>query len=174
MKGVRTFRLAAVLLASALAAPVFAADVKIGYVDLQRALNESEAGKRAKADFKVQVDRLEGQLKSKKDELERLKDELDRKAVVMRDEERRKLQDDFEHKRLDLKRRFEDSQAELQKKDNELTGEIIHDLQDIIKQIGDRDKYTLILELSSAPVLYTDKSSDLTDQVLSAYNAKHK
>ncbi|HYC22236.1 MAG TPA: OmpH family outer membrane protein [Candidatus Bathyarchaeia archaeon] len=174
MKAAWAFRLVAAVLASALAAPVFAADVKIGYVDLQRALNESEAGKRAKADFKVQVDKLEGQLKGKKDELDKLKDELDRKSVVMRDDERKRLEDDFQHKRLDLKRKFEDSQAELQKKDNELTGQIIQELQEIIRQIGDRDRYTLILEISSAPVLYTDKSSDLTDQVLTAYNAKKK
>jgi outer membrane protein len=174
MKAAWAFRLVAAVLASALAAPVFAADVKIGYVDLQRALNESEAGKRAKADFKVQVDKLEGQLKGKKDELDKLKDELDRKAVVMRDDERKRLEDDFQRKRLDLKRQFEDSQASLQKKDNELTGQIIQELQEIIRQIGDRDRYTLILEISSAPVLYTDKSSDLTDQVLTAYNAKKK
>jgi outer membrane protein len=174
MKAAWAFRLVAAVLASALAAPVFAADVKIGYVDLQRALNESEAGKRAKADFKVQVDKLEGQLKGKKDELDKLKDELDRKAVVMRDDERKRLEDDFQRKRLDLKRQFEDSQAALQKKDNELTGQIIQELQEIIRQIGDRDRYTLILEISSAPVLYTDKSSDLTDQVLTAYNAKKK
>lgn len=148
------------------------AQVKIGYVDLQRALNESDAGKKAKADFKAQVDRLEGQLKGKKEELDRLKEELERKGVVMRDEERRKLEGDFEHKRLDLKRRFEDSQAELQKKDAELTGKIIQELQAIIKEIGDRDGYSLILELGTSPVLYYKKSADITDEVLKAYNER--
>jgi outer membrane protein len=156
----------------AAATAVSAADIKVGYVDLQRALNESDAGKKAKADFKVQVDRLEGQLKSKKEELDSLKSELERKGVVMRDEERRKLEGDFEHKRLDLKRRFEDSQAELQKKDAELTGKIIQDLQQIIKEIGDRDGYSLILELGSSPVLYYKKSADITDEVLSTYNSR--
>jgi outer membrane protein len=172
MKSVRAWGMLAAALAGALATPAFAAEVKVGYVDLQRALNESEAGKRAKADFKVQLDKLESQLKGKKDELDKLKDELDRKSVVMRDEERRKLEDDFQRKRLDLKRRFEDSQAELQKKDNELTSVIIRDLQEVIKEIGDRDRYTLILELSSSPVLYGDKSADLTEQVLAIYNKK--
>jgi outer membrane protein len=149
-----------------------AADVKIGYVDLQRALNESNAGKKAKEDFKGQVDRLETQLKGKKAELDKLKDDLERKGTVMRDDERRKLENDFENKRLDLKRRFEDSQAELQKKDQELTGKIIQDLQGIIKEVGDRDGYTLILELGSSPVLYYKKSSDITDEILSVYNAR--
>lgn len=161
--------LLAILCAPGLAA---AADVKIGYVDLQRALNESAAGKKAKEDFRGQVDRLEGQLKGKKEELDRLKSDLETKGTVMADAQRKKLETEFEQKRLDLKRRFEDSQQELQKKDQELTGRIIQDLQAIIKEVGDRDGYTLILELGSSPVLYYKKSADITDDVLSAYNAK--
>lgn len=166
----------AVLVASLLAIlcvpSLAAADVKIGYVDLQRALNESAAGKKAKEDFRGQVERLEGQLKGKKEELDRLKSDLETKGTVMADGQRKKLETEFEQKRLDLKRRFEDSQAELQKKDQELTGRIIQDLQGIIKEVGDRDGYTLILELGSSPVLYYKKSSDITDDVLSVYNSR--
>ena len=169
----RALRATVALVAILLATPAASAEVKIGYVDLQRALNESEAGKRAKAEFKVQVDKLEARLKGKKEELDRLKAELDRKSVVMRDEERTKLEEDFQRKRLDLKRQFEDSQAELQKKDNELTGVIIRDLQVVIRQIGEQEDYTVILEASSSPVLYAAKSADLTDRLLSAYNKKN-
>jgi len=164
--------LAAAALAILSAPGLAAADTKIGYVDLQRALSESTAGKKAKEDFRGQVERIEGQLKGKKDELDKLKSDLETKGTVMADGQRRKLEAEFEQKRLDLKRRFEDSQAELQKKDQELTGRIIQELQGVIKEVGDRDGYTLILELGSSPVLYYKKSSDITDDVLSVYNAK--
>jgi len=164
--------LAAALLLILCAPAIAQAELKIGYVDLQRALNESGAGKKAKEDFRGQVDRLEGQLKGKKEELDRLKSELETKGTVMADGQRRKLETEFEQKRLDLKRRFEDSQAELQKKDQELTGKIIQDLQGIIKEVGDRDGYTLILELGSSPVLYFKKSAEITDDVLAVYNGR--
>lgn len=164
--------LVATLLAILCVPSLAAADVKIGYVDLQRALNESAAGKKAKDDFRGQVERLENQLKGKKEELDKLKSDLETKGTVMADGQRKKLETEFEQKRLDLKRRFEDSQQELQKKDQELTGKIIQDLQGIIKEVGDRDGYTLILELGSSPVLYYKKSSDITDDVLSVYNSR--
>jgi outer membrane protein len=145
---------------------------KIGVVDLQRALNESDAGKRAKTDFKARVDKLEGQLKGQKEELDRLKEDLERKAVVMREDERRKLTTDFEKKRLDLKSKFEEAQGELQRKDQELTGEIIEGLTQVIKQIAEGESYTLILELSSSGVLYHANSIDITEQVLATYNAR--
>jgi outer membrane protein len=149
------------------------ADFKIGYVDLQRALNDSNAGKKAKAEFKTRVDGLEKQLKAKKEEVDRLKAQLEKQSVVLSDLERRKLEGDFQHKTLDLKRRFEDSQVELQKKDAELTGKILKGLQKIVKDIGDDRGYDLVLELGASPVLYYKKGDDLTEEVLEKYNASN-
>src|SRR5215813_3444019 len=57
-----------------------AQDLKIGYVDLQRALNESQAGKSAKERFQGEVSRAEQSLEKRKGELEKLKDELEKKG----------------------------------------------------------------------------------------------
>jgi outer membrane protein len=144
---------------------------KIGYVDLQRALNESEAGKKAKEDFKVQVDKLQAQLKRQKDEIDSLKDQLEKKSVVMKEAERSNLEDEYRRKLRDFERNYKDSQADLQKKDNELTGAIIKDLQDVIRDYGAREQYTLILEATSSAVLYGDKSADLTEEIMKLYNS---
>src|SRR5437762_1575327 len=87
---------------------------KIGYVDLQRALNESDAGKRAKEEFKVQVDKLQGSLKKQKDDIDSLKEQLEKKALVMKEEERANLEDDYRKKLRDFERNYKDSQADLQ------------------------------------------------------------
>ena len=146
---------------------------KIGYVDLQRALNESEAGKRAKEEFKVQVDKLQAVLKKQKDEIDSLKDQLDKKSLVMKEEERGNLEEDYQKKLRDFERNYKDSQADLQKKDNELTGAIIKDLGEVIRSYGEREGYTLILENSSNAVLYGAKSADLTDAIMQEYNSQH-
>lgn len=167
MKGV-WFAAATVLIASVALAE---GALKIGYVDLQRALNESESGKKAKEDFKVQVDKLQAQLKRQKDDIDSLKDQLEKKSVVMKEEERANLEDEYRRKLRDFERNYKDSQADLQKKDNELTGAIIKDLQDIIRGYGEREGYTLILEATSSAVLYGTKSADLTDEVMKQYNS---
>jgi outer membrane protein len=167
MKGVWSV-IAAVLIANvALAEPV----PKIGYVDLQRALNESEAGKKAKEDFKVQVDKLQAQLKRQKDEIDSLKEQLEKKSAVMKEDQRANLEDEYRRKLRDFERNYKDSQADLQKKDNELTGAIIKDLQEVIRDYGEREGYTLILEATSSAVLYGTKSADLTDDVMKLYNS---
>jgi outer membrane protein len=147
--------------------------VKIGYVDLQRALNESEAGKIAKEEFKLQVDKLQAALKRQKDEIDSMKEQLEKKALVMKESERSNLEDEYRKKLRDFERSYKDSQADLQKKDNELTGAIIKDLQEVIREYGEREGYTLILENTSSAVLYGAKSADLTDAIMLQYNSQH-
>ena len=162
----------AVTLVLAAATPAAAQNLKVGIVDLQRALNESSAGKKAKEQFKVEFDRMQDSLKREKDQLDRVKDELDKKSVVLKEDQRKTMAEDFERKRLSLRRKLEDSDAELRKKDQELTGSILKDLAVVIQEIGARDGYTLILENSSSAVLYGSKSIDLTDEVIRGFDAR--
>ena len=155
------------------ALPVSAADFKVGIVDLQRALNESSSGKKAKDQFKGEFEKMQNGLKSEKDSLDRLKEDLDKKSAVLSDDQKKTKMEDFERRRRDLRRKLEDSDAELRKKDQELTGSILKDLAVVIQEIGEREGYTVILENSSSSVLYGSKSIDITDSVIKAFDAKH-
>ena len=68
--------------------------VKIGFIDIQRAISESQAGKRAKEQFQVQVKKAQSDLLREKQDLERLKSDLDKKGPLLREEERLNLQSD--------------------------------------------------------------------------------
>jgi outer membrane protein len=157
----------------ALAAPAFA-EIKIGIVDLQRALNESAAGKKAKEQFKVEFDRMQGSLKGEKDKLDKMKDDLDKQSAVLKADDRKAKADEFERRQRDLRRKLEDSDAELRKKDQELTGDILKDLATVIQEIGQRDNYTVVLENSSSSVLYGAKSIDMTDEVIKTFDSRKK
>lgn len=153
----------------ALALPATAsAEGKMGYVDLQRALSESSAGKRAKDNFKVEVDRLQSRLQKQKEEIEGLKAQLDKKAAVMKAAEREEMEDDFRKKMRDFEREYKDTQTDLQKKDSDLTGKILRDLQKVIQDFGTRGDYSMIVEMSS--LLFADKELDLTDEVIREYD----
>jgi outer membrane protein len=145
------------------------ADLKVAFVDMQRALNDSNAGKRAKNDFRSEIGRLQNKLQRQQQEVQSLKDELDRKGPLMRDDERRNLQDDYTRKLRDFERAYKDSKDELQQKDNEVTGAIVRDLAYIVRNLGERDGYTVVLEKGS--LLWAAPSIDITDQVIREYNA---
>lgn len=149
-----------------------AQEIKLGYVDLQKALNESEAGKKAKDVFKAELERMEGKLESRKKEVQRLGEELEKKGLLLREEERASLESDYRQKLRDFERLYKDSQQELKIKDRDLTGRIIDELRMIILEMGEQGNYTAILEGNNTVVLYGAKSIDLTDSIIRTYNQK--
>ena len=67
------------------AVPVaMAADaMKIGYVDLQKALNMSAAGKAAKEKMKAKFKDYDADVQKKQEELKKLKDDLEKQAMLI-------------------------------------------------------------------------------------------
>jgi outer membrane protein len=157
------------------AAPLAAVEGKIAVVDMQRALNECDAGKRAKDQVKAKFERSQNQLKKQREELDRLKEDYDRKASVLKEEERRNLEKDLESRGLEFKRKYEDFQRDLKETDAELTKSIVEELYELVRDYGEKHGYTLVLEASSGALLYNDKAVDVTDEIVKLHNASpHK
>jgi len=163
--------IAAGMVALTVSAVAHGADVKIGFVDLQRALNESEAGKAARERFVKEMEGLQGKLRDEKEGLDRLREDFDKKAMLLRDKERLTMERDLEDKGLEFKRKYEDYQRHLKRKDDEYTGVILRELEAIIRKVGERDGYTVVFEGQSSGLLYGNPAADLTGQVLGEYNA---
>ena len=164
----------AVVLTVTLATAVAAQEIKIGYVDLQRALNESKAGQKARESFKKDVDKYQLDLKKQKDDLETLREQLEKKALVMKEDERRSMELDYQRRARDFERSYKDSQGELQLKDNQLTAEILKGISEIVREFGKEEGYTLILENSSSTVLYSAQDADLTERIIQIYDERKK
>ena len=146
--------------------------IKVGFIDIQRAITESNAGKRAKEKFQAQVKKVEADLLKEKLELEKLKNDLDKKGPLLRDDERRNLEAELHRRYLNYQRNMSDQQQELRQREGEMTGNILRDLEKIVDELGKAEKFTLILERSQ--ILYSDQAIDITNRVIEAYNSRTK
>ncbi|MEW6416909.1 MAG: OmpH family outer membrane protein [Nitrospirota bacterium] len=147
----------------------FAADIiKFGSMDLQKALNESEAGKKAKSDLETLIKSKESIINEKSKVVEKLRGELEKQSSVLSAEARKSKEDELEKLLREYQRAVQDSQAEIKKKEGELTETIIKELREIVEKIGEEEGYTLIVE--KGLVLYSNKGIDLTDTVIKKYN----
>ena len=152
-----------------------AADIKVGVVDMQRALNDCDAGKKAKDQVKAKFEKAQEQLKRQRDDLDKAREDFDKKALVLKEDQRRDMQKDFEVKSLDFKRKYEDFQRDLKRTDSELTAGIVQQLYELVRDYGQRNSYSLVLEASNGALLYNDKTTDITDEIIRLYNASpHK
>jgi outer membrane protein len=146
--------------------------VKIGFIDVQRAISESQAGKRAKERFQAQVKKAEADLLREKTEIERLKSDLDKKGALLKEEEKRNLEADLQRRYVNYQRGMQDQQQELRQKEGEMTADILKELEKIVSEVGKSEKFTLILERSQ--ILYSDQGIDITTRVIEAFNARSK
>ena len=77
--------LAALALAIAVPQAARAAELKIGYVNLQRAVTEVDEGKAARTPSRRSSTQKQKKLDDKQNELKRMKDDLEKQMVVMSD-----------------------------------------------------------------------------------------
>lgn len=146
--------------------------IKIGFIDIQRAITESASGKKAKARFDVQVKKAESDLLKEKQELERLKSDFDKKGPLLKEDERRNLEADLQRRYLQYQRTGQDHQQELRQREGEMTTDILKELQQIVTEIGKAEKFTLIFERSQ--ILYNDQAIDITNKVIETFNNRAK
>lgn len=152
-------------------APRIYAQVHIAVVDLQRALNETEDGRRAKARLKRLFKQRQQELDKAQGELKTLKEEFDEQADTLSDSARQERLDAIQKQFVELQSTYVEYQRELAEKEAEMTQEIIARMETILRRIGQEEGYTLILERNEGGVIFVPGNLDLTDVVIQRYNA---
>lgn len=153
---------------------VWAADLKIAYVDIQKAVNESNAGKDAKKLITRDVDKFQGQIADKQKTLQTMKESLEKQAPMLNPDARATREKEYQNKLREFQRWGEDTQNEINQKRTEMERNISIGLQKVIQKVGADEGYTLILEKNESIVLFVSKALDITDRVIKAYDAQKK
>ncbi len=149
---------------------LWAQQLNIGYVDLQRVMLESEKGKEAKRTLTEEAEKMRKQLDIRQEELQRMKDALERQGMTITPEARAEKEKQYQAKLRDYQRVYSDYQAELQQKDMELTQAILKEIEEVIRLVGEREKFTIIFEKSQAGILFASPAIDITDKIIKQYN----
>lgn len=156
------------------ASAVSAQTVKVGIVDLFKAINESESGKKAKADLESAIKTKQASLDEKGKKIETLKADMDKQSALISPEAKKSKEEELERLMRDYQRVVADSQAEIKKKENEITSGILKELREVIAKTAQEEGYSLVLESAEGLVLYFDKSADITDKIIKKYNDSKK
>jgi outer membrane protein len=177
-KGVGTMRsktiaiTVGILIALGWFGPALANSLKIGSVDIQKAVNECNAGKEAKKAIVKEVEKFQRQFADKQKELQTMKESLDKQAPMLNPDARATKEKDFQNKVREFQRWQEDAQNEINQKRVEMERNISIGLQKVIQKLGADEGYTFIIEEGSVP--FVTKTIDVTDRVIKIYDAQKK
>jgi len=153
---------------------LFAESVKIGYVDMQKIIFNSNLGKQARQKLMEFHQKKQAEIDKKQSEIEKLKDEIAKKGAFLSQEAREEKENRLTKLQIELKRFIEDARAEERDMESKLVNKILTKAFKVIQKIGKEQNYTLILMRRSGMgdplVLYGNPSVDLTDEVIKRLN----
>lgn len=166
-------RLIAGLVAAMLAfgAPRVYAQLRVAVVDMQRALLETNDGRRAKNQLKAQFEKLQEDLNRRQEGLKRQKEEIEKQRTVLSAAALQKRMAEYQQNFESLSKNYLEYQQQLAQREAELTKQILVNLQGVVRQLGNADGYTLILDQGA--VVFSPTHLDLTDRVIQEYNRAH-
>ena len=163
------------LAVSLLTSKVSAADkLKIAFVDLRRALNETQEGKAAMERLTKLKDDLQKKIETKEKSIMKMKETLEKQQNVLTQEAMQKKAEEYYRAVNELQQSYMQFQRELAGKEASFTKDILLKMEKIISQIGRSEGYTMIYDRSSGAVVWAPSHLDLTDKLIQLYNSQHK
>src|SRR5688500_14489965 len=163
-----------VLTAALTLSAVAHADIKLGYVDLQRALQEVAEGKDARTRLKTELDKKKNEFEAEQAKLRDDKAVLDKQGSMMSEEVRNQKFTELQKRLFELTQRAEKLQAEMAQSEQRELKKIFEKMDPIIASIAVREGLTMVFEKTDSGLVYAPASLDVTNELVRTYNDKFK
>ena len=150
-----------------IAAPVLA-EVKIGIIDVQKAIALSDAGMASKTRLEGELNAFKQQLEQTKMDLDKLRDDLGKQSAVMSSDARAAKEREFQQKVKDAQRFEEDRSQELQRLDQTLYNQLLQSFLKLAGEVAKTEGYDFVFERSS--MIHASEAADFTDKLIAEAN----
>jgi outer membrane protein len=147
---------------------------KIGFVDVREIMMNSDTGKKANEELKKIYDRNRLLIQGSEAELQKMKDEVERQRTILTEAALKEKEAAYQKKFRDYQTLVKEANDDLQAKDQEFSKSIIPEIQKLVNSIGEKEKFTVIFDLSAMPIPFYNKAGDLTKRVMEEFNKTNK
>lgn len=147
------------------------AELKIGYVNAARLLEEAPQAKDATRKLKEEFAPRNDSMMELQDTLKKMQDRLTRDAAIMSESERKKLGLDILARKRELQRTQDAFQEDVNIRRNDALGRVQETIKKAIEQVGKQSRFDLIF---FDGISYANPDLDITDKVLSRLQSMSK
>ena len=144
---------------------------KVGYINLQRLVNESKMGKEAKADILKMRQTKQAVLDKNLSDINKLREFINKKGDKLPARDRRDKVEMLQKMYKEYQRLVADAKEDITREDRELVAIILDKANNILQDVAKKKKYGIILKDPNA-IGYLDPDVDITDLVLKELNKK--
>jgi len=145
--------------------------IKIGVVNSQDVLERSAEGKRVMGQIQDKDKQNQDRLNAIDEEIRGLETRINTQRLTLTNEAMMQLSSDLDKKRTERKRFAEDSLREMQEFTGRLFQRVQTELLPIIEQLGKDKNLDIIFDLARSGAIYFNPTVDLTQEVITRYDA---
>ncbi len=163
------------LIAAAVARPLSAQEIKLGYIDAEKVVQAYSGYKDAETQFEKQREAWNQELDARSRELRAMEEDFKAQELMLSDEKKKERLAELEKRRRDLDTYYQQifgPSGEAARRNEELLRPILDRVNKIIREVGEQEKYTMIFDSSSAGIAYAAPGVDLTQKIIERLNAQ--
>ena len=149
----------------------FPQGAKIGFVDIQRVVNESAEGKASSAKVNALVQKKQAEGVEKNKQLQANQQKLQQSGGVLSDAARGQLEKEIERQQVESQRFQQDAQSEINELTQELQNEFIKKVRPVLQQVATEKGLHALFNADAAGVAWADPGLDLTTEVVKKLDA---
>jgi len=149
------------------------ADLKVGYVDLQRALMEVGEGQQAKAKLKGEIDKKKAEFEGEQKKLREDGMVLDRQASAMSEEVRIEKMKQLQARVMAIGEKGQKLQTEFVEKERSELKKIFDRMDPIVAAIARREGLVMVFEKTDSGLVFAESNLDVTNELVRTYNEKY-
>ncbi len=145
-------------------APVMGADLKLGWINIERIFREAGPAQKATKKLEKEFDKRQGDIQKIGKQMSDLQSQLDKEGMTMTEADRARKERDLANLNRDFQRMQREFREDLNTRRNEEFASIQERANKVIREIAESEKYDLIL----TEAIYASPKIDITEKVLKA------
>ncbi len=149
---------------------VFAADIKIGVLNMQKLQRNSTKFQEIRKELKKKFDGLQKKLDAERAQIEKLEQELQKQSMMLSLDAKEGKQKELEKRTRHYKYMYGEVSQEMKDAEMEATRKVGKVIEGVVEKIAEKGNYTVILEQGTMGLIYYNDAIDITDQVTKAYD----
>jgi len=153
-------------------APTGPAPSKIGVINIDRIIQETNDGKRQFDALQKKYEAKDAELKKSAAELQDLQKTFQVQSDKMNDDERTRRAKEIDQKQRALQQNVDSARADFQADENEIAQNVLKKLEPIVKKYATDNGYAVILD-ASRQTTWAAPQADISEALIAAYNAQN-
>lgn len=168
--------LMALLLAAVLRGPGFVAAEKmeVAVVDMSEFQQRSMAFQKIAEELRAKYESLRQKLDKEKEQIVKLEEALRKQSMMLSLDAREDKQKNLEKKKRYFKYLQNEYTQQMKDAETEARRRVTKEVAKLVKGIGEKRGYLMILDKGTVGLIYADESIDITEEVIEVYDrARH-